>query len=130
MNIKDLTNQEKSVLLAKAVGWKIVFPPDWCDYDEPFADLIDANHQEIDVLLNVYPSKPWDKFNLYNPSNMYLACHIFRWFYKKHNRLSDTIAGASLKILIGKGGVRWGLDRIVLSLLEAGMIELDKETKL
>jgi hypothetical protein len=109
-DITKLTDQEKSVMLARAMGWKYK------------GSMLYDGSGEFDKWIEPQPPIPLmekPKLNLYDPANMALARKVFRWAYDM-----DLWPGFPLKILVGKGGWEWGLDRILELSVEAGVIEL------
>ena len=142
--IDEMTDNQKTCLLVDEMGWRLEFPPDWNEYDAPFADIVDKDGQEIDVLWDVYPSQQWNKFNLYNISNMHLAWIVLNWAHEKATHIADPFSlqfdkwyygfffGAqkgdefykTLPSLPPAKAQRIWLDRILALLIETGHIKV------
>ena len=148
--MSDLPDQEKSVLLAKAMGWTT--RP--CDVDDPNLymewALYDSNGGRLEVAEfweDANEKEVWDYFDLYDPANMSLAWRVLNWAWGKHDRMvlvvneEDEVVVEPLKywtwrlmnVLWEAGAmeperaVRHILDSILNLAVGAGIIEANNE---
>ena len=127
------TDQEKSVLLAQAMGW----------YQVDSEPIMGARWKAPDK-----PDQHWfNPPNLYNPANMPLAWRVLNWAWGKHDRMvlvineKDEVVVKPLKYwtwrllnVLWEAGVmepekaaRHILDSIFNLAIEAGLIVLSEE---
>jgi hypothetical protein len=99
MDITKLTDQEKSVMLARAMGWKKVNDK---FYMEPHS--------------RGFPDKFWDEahMNFYRPANMALAKRAILWGYVNEKEFRKWLRKYALAILIEDGGFGRALDKLCL----------------
>ena len=93
--LDDLTNHEKSMLLAKAMGWKII--------NSNRIDGLQFVYDDSEIQVHVTRDArflPDDPFNLYAPAHMALAFRTFYWFYH------DTELSKLLR-------ARWNIDNLM-----------------
>ena len=125
--LKDLNDQEKSVLLAKAMGWKT-------DDDALKIHLPNPLWRESGYRQNVIR-------NLYDPANMALAWQVLNWAWKQtgnpnndplSERRSQEWIDKIDQILMDywcdsavKAQQAW-LDKIFALAVEAGLIQIDE----
>ena len=112
MDISSLTDQEKSVLLAKAMGLEI------SPNGTYFKHLPDWNQEYI-----------WGN-NFYDPANMALAWRSLNWADQQRalsDRLADYFIAYLLWIEPPADAQRLWLDKILELALEAGIVELENE---
>ena len=83
--IDNLTGPEKSMLLAKAMGWQIRNS----DRIDGLQFIYDADEVQVHVTRDAR-FLPDDPFNLYAPAHMALAFRTFYWFYHD-TRLSKLL---------------------------------------
>ena len=119
----ELSDQEKSVMLAKAMGvdWRII---PLSEFDDIYADSAETVILDPDNVLIGYGT-------LYDPANMALAwrCHLWAWrhvdiytryrnWWRHHTEMSP----------MGKPDAqRLWLDKILELAIEAGLIEVNDE---
>ena len=118
MDIIDLTPQEKSVLLARAMG----------RYVEPMYND-ELERQGLGGLLSweEIPYKPghtWELYpvpNLYDPANMSLAKRAIAWGWLNISSYQEWLDTPSVAvwILVNGNGISFGLDKLVI---EAGLV--------
>ncbi len=123
MNIKDLTDQEKSELLIKRIG----------EGGEPM--LLFGNHlhftkPDYDDLDDLYKL---DRHG--NPLHLPQAWRVLNWAYAvledqgRHHMFLDWWIIANLHVKSLSVAMRLWLDKILELAIEAGIVELDKETE-
>ena len=108
MDISKLTDREKSVLLAKAMGWEIQTWPN-----------------ETEVVIRVPPRRKGIN-DLYDSENMASAKKAITWGWLNipaYTRWLDSLSVATW-ILVSGNGIAFGLDKLVI---EAGLVELEEE---
>ena len=110
----DPTDQQKSVLLAKAMGWKV--PPDtWGDWY-----FIASDGERI------------TNTNLYDPANMHLAWRVLNWAWQNKTLPTDDSSlwfwwhERNLPNLPPAHAQRLWLDKIFELAVEAGIIKLQE----
>ena len=106
--MKEITDQEKSSLLAKAMGWTISgkikdqFGGWFVRVQEPGDDweLLES----VDV-----------PFDLYTPANMVLAKYAIAWGYINNKQYREwlDIPHQAVGILVGEDGIRLALDNLI-----------------
>ena len=121
MNIDEMNDEEKSVLLAKAMG-------------NPISFAMPGNSDDTTA---EYPFN----LNLYDAANMALAWRVLNWANEQHapdpqeEYIADEVQeymrffGAWLSILPPDEAQRNILDKILSLAIEAGLVKLDKETQ-
>lgn len=77
---EDMSNQQKSVMLAQLVEWsfEVITPRDI--HEPPFAILRDENGNDLWWKNFVYHDSPPAPPNLYDSANMALLAHVMGWF--------------------------------------------------
>ena len=120
MTIDKLSDMEKSVLLARVIELQI-------EYD-PFV-LITLAHVQTqgEIIADLVP-------NLYDPANMYIAWQVPNWIDKKYGNEDNAPLWDEFDqwwdnqiIWCDKNAQRHWLDKILLLLIKAGMVELNDD---
>ncbi len=137
--IEDMTDQAKSVLLAKAMGWTI----SWNEYG--LGHIVDSNNETIYGVLDDLDEDIL--LCLYEPRLMALAWLVLNWAWQQHDRIvlvvdeDDEVVAESLKYwtwrlvdVLWKTGdlppataIRLWLDKILSLAIEAGLVKLEEE---
>ena len=129
MDLTKLTDQEKSVMLARAMGWSV-------RHDAHNPDLSHVCNErglkEYSQYYNRVGHNPWSIMtNLYDPANMALAWRVLNWafdvspyflppyWYRDHWEEYPGLAPADAQ--------RAWLDKILALAIEAGIVELTHE---
>ena len=107
MRINEMNDQEKSVPLAKAMGWE--------KKDSGFCyDIWDDDE---------WINQDWP--NLYDPVNMALAKRAIEWGAANIPEFKKTLNLIGSNMWILPGGVTELLDEILSMLIEAGLVEVN-----
>lgn len=126
MNIDNLTDQEKSVMLARAMG---LSEPRYLSSSQVW--IIENNNRPN---LSVYVSPK--KFDLYDPANMALAWWVLNWayaqkhWYKKHLGLMGDVlydkfwSDDTFFELSPTDAQRLWIDQILSLAIEAGIVKV------
>ncbi len=111
--MNDLTDREKSALLAKAMRWEY--------------ETIISTHTPNGVLW-IYPTNSKPINDLYAPANMHLALRVIQWGYKHDqaaggfydwlNQPVELWRSGAIATLIRENGIREALDVLVTRLIE------------
>ena len=126
--IDDLKDHENSVLLAKAIGWKIVNS----DRIEGLQFVYDIDEVQVHVTRDAR-FLPNDPFNLYAPAHMALAWRVLNWaedLDMSTPSLNWKLFEYPLRTLACESpgdAQRLWLDKILALAIEAGLVELEKE---
>ena len=126
MEQEDITDGEKSVLLAKAMGWIMD------DSTEPM-DWRDEKGEEIPMTLvaNIMSKGYAVGFSFYDPANMALAWRIHLWALKvkRNNIKSRYWDWWNLAFVWGNPDAqRLWLDKILDLAIEAKLVEVKNDT--
>ncbi len=106
MNIDKLSDQEKSVLLARAMEWKIIHKPtEWevGHYSRGYYAIHDENDNRIPLRVlfeagenyysHPYPKMPeledFSVLNLFDTDEMALAWRVLNWAANRNDRIDD-----------------------------------------
>ena len=119
MNLEDMSDQEKSVMLAKAMGWEIVPHPIYSD-DSP--------------LFKIPNSKEWGwelDDNFYDQMNMALAWRVLNWLgiwdqnsqWTQYTQFWGWWDQNDLWLTSPADAQRLWLDKILSLAIEAGIVE-------
>jgi hypothetical protein len=131
MNIDEMTDQEKSVLLARAVGWE--FSRHECG--EPRWSWVDENGQQISGSIHDRVVQVSDDRSslvspmLYSPQRMALAWRVLNWAvsdpgfgWEVDGWLWNDGLGYDLPNLEPADAQRQWLDKVLELAIEAGLI--------
>ena len=126
MDISKMSDQEKSVLLAKAMGWEIDRRGDHGSYDLWIDDILilqRVDYSKIGLLDSVILNKHMP--NLYSPANMALAWRAIGVMVDRHTEIWDAFFDWwDLEIDPGhESAQRLWLDRVLELVIKAGIIE-------
>lgn len=103
MNINELTDETKSVMLARLMGWKT---------------RRYVNHDEF------LPVPPWAwQKNLYHERYMALAHHVLIWANEQEWFTREVREDIAYSFAFASDGVSWSLDEVLRLAIEAGMVE-------
>ena len=109
MNTSVLSEKEKSVLLARAMGWHL-------------------HRRDVGIMLRPDQSERWVT-NLYDTANMALAWRVLNWvsnnkaWYEEYGYLVDTFWSAmELYAMPLDEAIRMLLDTILERLIDAGLV--------
>ena len=120
MDLTKLSDQEKSVALAKAMGWET--------FNSPHTGRKMIKRPEVVFIQDG---------NLYDPANMALAWRVLNWANEQHapdpqeEYIADEVQeymrffGAWLSILPPDEAQRNILDKILSLAIEAGLVEVE-----
>lgn len=134
--MNDLTDQQKSVLLAKAMGWRVKLAqsgePRWALEDEQRRQLGGSIYDEPSVYKDV--DLTYSKLcpDLYDPANMALAWRVLNWAYDhpqiedqgRHDHFIKWWREANLNTKLPADAQRLWLDKILELATNAGIVSL------
>lgn len=132
----NLTDQQKSVLLAKVMGWRV-------------SEKIKDQYGNWFVIVQEKDADDWlwlkdarYPFSLYREASMALAWRVLNWAWKQHDRMVVTVDEPDVPLkwwtwwlmnVLWKAGemepaeaIRHILDSILSLAIEAGLIEVDE----
>jgi hypothetical protein len=120
-----MSDQEKSVMLARAMGWHQ-------DIDGGWAWTIQPNTLYLGSYSAVNFKPPPD---LYDPANMALAWRVLQWHWESdkhdfHADFDDWWHGQSEPMYAKADAQRAWLDKCLSLAVEAGLVEVEAETHL
>ena len=120
MNIENLSDEQKSVMLARLRGW--IRPAG--DGYKPGLWIIEVPaHPGWEHMF--WKSEPFDLpgFDLYNPANMALACNVLN---SAHPLVINYDEFSTCAINLVVYGQRGAIDYVLLRAIEEGMIEVSE----
>ena len=157
MNIDEMSAQEKSVMLAKAMGWSIehhdsedsqtgkIYYISWIS--DSNGTPIKWSYDDGTIEWSIPAFKPFWKefrFNFYNPADMALAWRVLNWAWNQDHKANNTV----FENEVHHGCVVWSwvldlildgdlppvdaqrtwLDKILSLAIEAGIVELPESS--
>lgn len=146
-----MNDQEKSEMLARAMGWSMRHYPTVVIHEGNFNSwtrgsywLVDESGKKVRIGCRrepgFYPMPedgPYEEYmdmlnfealNFYDSANMELAQRIFRWAYPRPSfiKFKDWLdTGGGVDVLVLDDGFRMALDKILQLAIEAGIIEME-----
>lgn len=133
MNLNDMTDNQKSVMLAKLMGWKVANIPLKEAYKRV---IVDANGNDLGLTPVGGGVKPVEveisslKINLYEPRHMALAWRVLNWAKANYTKLHMSVTkehSIAWIFAYEPDGQRIALDKILELAIEAGLITAEKE---